>query len=503
MKLTEINDSKSIAFLILVSYLARIILSPFHVMFPFIPHDLYANIGPGKCMAEGKYFEWGCLEWRGFEGEMSAYGPFWSVLMMFWYLLFGEFNFFMFKIPSIIFDTLTVLMIYFIGKKLFDKKLAFYLGLLYSLSFFALHNSAVLGDDSAVAMFFVFGSLYFLIDKKLPISAVFTSVALMFRVEIGFVSLLPIFYYVYRKYGLNVTFKHVLLFGILYLLFLSPFIINAGIEKTLYYVLGSPHTVGQKGQFMSFYNIFKYVTNVNVNFLLYPILLSSCLITFLLFFIRKMTNHEIELFRNIILFWTAILLFGGMLSGNYLYFIFSFSVVLFGSNFQRKNLIAKQWMLGVVLIFTSLLIYSTIYRWGIIQYSDIDRSILLLVTITSPLGVFLFLKGVKMNYRIIWTIITLGVIMWETQHAAPLLALPIENIANQFNQYININRFTVVEKLYGDHIRGKPEVFLAYGIFYGVPAVIMWVCLSLLYYYLLKEKQATSKDGYFRSKTDA
>ena len=484
MNKIKINDRKGIVFLILISFLVRIILSPFFVMFPYIPHDFYAYVGPGKCMAEGKYLMWVCTEWGGRKGEISAYGPFFSTLMMFWYLLFGEFDFFMYKIPSIIFDTLNVLMIYFIGKKLFDKRLALYLSLLYCFSFIVLYNSAVVGNDDNITMFFILGSLYFLINKKLPISAVFSSVSIMFKI-IGIISLPAVFYYIFRKYGLNALFKYALLLGIVYLCFLSPFILIAGPERALFYILGSPRTRVMGGEYMSFYGMFNYITNINVSFLVMPIWILSNLVTFFLFFIRKLKNRERELFRNITMFWVVSLLFGGLLTAAQQYLIFVFLLILMGYYIKKKHTTTQ--IIGGILIFISLLVFSVIYRWGVVEYSNIDRILLLLITITSPLGVFLLLNNVKLNYRIIWSLIILAVIMFGELHAAPILALPLENIANQLNQLIDINRFTVVQSLYGDHIQGKPEVFLAYGVFYGGPAVILWACLISLYYTLLKE----------------
>ena len=495
MKLIKISDKQIIVFLILVSYLVRIILSPFFIMFPHIPHDFYAYVGSGKCMAEGKYLMFVCTAWGGRQGEISVYGPFFGTLMMFWYLLFGEFNFFMYKIPSIIFDTLNVLMIYFIGKKLFNKKLAFYLSLLYCFSFITLYNSAVLGNDDMIAMFFVLGSLYFLIDKKLSISAGFSSVSIMFKI-IGIVSLPAVFYYIFRKYGLNTLLKYILLLGIVYFIFLSPFILIAGPERALFYIFGSSHTTKQTGGYMSFYNIFNYATNINVDFLILPIVFLSYLITFCLFFIRKLKNHEMELFRNITLLWIASLLFGGILVAPQQYLIFVFLLILIGYHIKKKNSITQ--VIGGTLIFISLLVISVIYRWGVVQYSSIDRILFLSITITSPLGVFLLLNNVKMDYRIIWTFIILAVVIFETSMAAPLLALPLGNIANRLNQFVNFNRFGVVQNLYGDHIQGNPEVFLAYAVSYGGPAVILWICLILLYYTLSKKTLGMGKGEYFR-----
>jgi hypothetical protein len=70
-------------------------------------------------------------------------------------------------------------------------------------------------------------------------------------------------------------------------------------------------------------------------------------------------------------------------------------------------------------------------------------------------------------------------------YAAPLLALPLKNISEKL---INPNKFTVINELYGDHIQGRSDLFLAYGIFFGGSAIILWIFLGLLYYTILKDK---------------
>jgi len=317
----------------------------------------------------------------------------------------------------------------------------------------------------------------------------------MFRI-IGIVSLPAVFYYIFRKYGLNALFKYALLLGVVSFIFLSPFILIAGPEKALYSFYHPTYTK-QMSSFMSFYIIFEYITNINVDFLIMPIFILSYLVTFCLFFIRKLKNHEMELFRNITLFWIASLLFGGLLTAAQQYLIFVFLLFAMGYHIKKKHTTIQ--IIGSILIFISLLVLSIIYRWDVVQYSSVDRILLLLITITSPLGIFLLLNNVKMNYRIIWTFIILAVVMWETSAAASLLILPLENIANLFDQFIGINRFTVIQNRFGDHIQGSPEMFLAYGILYGGSSVILCICLILLYYTFLREQQVGDGDEYFRS----
>lgn len=483
ININKLTEKQTIIFLIIIGFLVRITLSPFFVMFPHVPHDFYMYIGGGQCMAEGKFLEIRCPIWSSPIYETFAYGPLLATLNMVWYLIFGSYDFLMFKLPSIIFDTFNVLMVYFIGKRLFNKKLAFYLSLIYSFSFIALYNSAVIGNDENIAMFFILVSTYFLIEKKLPLSAFFIAISVMFK-NVGLITLPVFLYYILKKYGSRPLFNYILLSGTIFLIILSPFIFLAGLEKATFFILqiGAGPT---EGAGMSFPIILKYATSVEMGFLMLPMLILGYLISLSCIFIFKMKNSEAELLRNMAFILAATFLLGSFLTGRSLYMIFPFLLILFGYGFKGKVQITKKMILGALSIFISLLIYSIIYRWGVVQYSMSERIFLLGILILVPMGVFNLLHGVQRNYRLIWTFIILGVIIWEEVHASPLLALPLKGVAERL---IDPSRFTIVNRLYGDHIQGDPEKFLAYGTFFGGPAVILWICLGFLCYTFLKDK---------------
>jgi hypothetical protein len=278
-----------------------------------------------------------------------------------------------------------------------------------------------------------------------------------------------------------------MLTGMIYLVFLSPFIWLSGVKNATFYLI--EYETRAAGWCMSFYNIFRYVTNVEISSLATPILILSYLITLYFIFKRKLKNNKTELFRNMTLLWITSLLFGGWLCGSYLYLMFPFFLILFSLKFTKVRIITKQKLLGVSFIFLSLLIHSTIYREGIVLYSRLDRMLLFSATIIAPIGVFNLMHGIRRSYRIIWSLVILAVIMYEEVLAAPLLVLPLKDIAERL---IDLNRFTMINKLYGDHIKGRPEIFLAYGISYGVPALILWICLGFLYYILLRDNKTTT-----------
>jgi hypothetical protein len=451
-------------------------------MFPYIPHDFSAYIGSGKCMAEGKYLMWDCTEWAKRTTSMSLYGPLFSTLSMFWYLLFGI-DFFSFKILSIIFDIANILLIFFIAKKFFDQKKSFYLALVYSFSFLPLHTSSVLGNNTPIFMSFFLLSVYFLIEKKLILSSFFNVVSILFKVIPAMVFLV-IIYYIIKKYDRKKTIMYVFSSILFFVILIIPFSIIAGPEKAMYSFIALLKSDYSGSGTMSIYNIFKYVSNIDIDFLSKYFLIAGYLVT--LYFIVKhpLKNSEIELLRNILLVFICSVLFGIWIAPYYMYFLFPFIFFLFGNYIKNFKRMKKQWLFGVSLTIISLILFSAIYRWGFVNYTRFDRVLLLVAVVLAPIGTFYSLNWLKKSYRNVWVLLVFAIIMFEELHAAPLVILPMEKIADKL---IDTSKMKVVMELYGDHIDSKSK-FLAYGIFYGLPALMVWIGLIYYYYILLKEK---------------
>jgi hypothetical protein len=476
---------EKIIFLVVISYLVRLLLSPFFIAFPYIPHDYYAYGGAGEAMMNGDFFMETSQRFQPFERTMSLYGPFFASLMSVFYMMFGVFDIFMFKISAIIFDVMSTVMIYLIARKILGEKNAFYVGLMYCFSFILLLNSAVIGDDSVYSLFFVFASVYFLMEKRPMLSAVFFSTAIMFRFSPWIMFFPPLCYYVLQKWKFSSLIKYVTTAGVAFLIMLLPFVFLGG-SKATYYIFGA-HTGFQQSIepysiLLSIYHVFKLVTNININSIALYALAAAYSITFCIIFIKKMENSEIELVRNIGLVGIVGLLFGPGLSGVYMNWIVLPIFILFGTKLRGCK-ITKQWVIGVTLIFFSLLIYSAIYREGVVQYSNADRLLLLGATIMAPIGVYNFMHFIK-KYRIVWVLVVFATIMCVELDAAPLLAMPIKDISEKL---VDPSSFTVINKMYGDHVQGKPEKLIAYGSFYVGSAVILWLCLGFLYYSFLKD----------------
>jgi hypothetical protein len=144
----------------------------------------------------------------------------------------------------------------------------------------------------------------------------------------------------------------------------------------------------------------------------------------------------------------------------------------------------KQWLFGVSLTIISLILFSMIYRWMFVNYTWLDRALLLVAVFLAPIGTFYSLNWLKKSYRNVWVLLVFAIIMFDELHAAPLVILPMEKIADKL---IDTSKMKVVMELYGDHIDSKSK-FLAYGIFYGLPALMVWIGLIYYYYVLLTEK---------------
>jgi len=470
--------------LITLSFLIRVIIAPLYIMFPYIPHDFSAYIGSGKCMAEGKYLMWNCTDWAKRTTSMSLYGPLFSTLYMAWYLIFGI-DFLSFKVLSIIFDVATVVLVYLIGKKFLDKKMSFYLALVYSFSFLPLYTSGVLGNNTPIFMSFFLLSIYCLIEKKFVLSSFFNVVSIFFKI-IPALALPVIIYYLLRKYGKKKTMTYVFSLILFFILLIVPFVMIAGLENAMYSFTALIKSDYTSSGTMSIYVVFKYIFNIDIDSLSKYFLVAGYLVTFYLIIKHPLKNLEIELQRNILLVFICIVLFGIWIASYYIGFLFPFIFLLFGNHIKNFKQMKKQWLFGVSLTIISLILFSMIYRWMFVNYTWLDRALLLVAVFLAPIGTFYSLNWLKKSYRNVWVLLVLAIIMFEELEAAPLVILPIEKIANKL---IDTSKMKVVMELYGDHIDSKSK-FLAFGIFYGLPSLMIWIGLIYYYYILLKDRLA-------------
>jgi Gpi18-like mannosyltransferase len=471
-----------ILILIVISYIVRLAIAPFHIMVPDIPHDFYAYIGPAKCLVEGNFPKGGCLSWKQ-GGSPSVYGPILTFILLPVYLVSGQYDFFMYKVAVILFDIANIILIYFISKKILGTSKAAYVALIYSLSFMTLFNSAVIGNDEIILIFLFLSSVYFLISKKMFLSSfiyVLTILIKPFPIVIAPALLL----YAYKKYGKKITFQYVVSGCIsLSLMFLIFLFLGGFHDITYYFGFGTAGAELGYTSNMSFFNILKYITNINFGIWSLPIFAISLVLTFIFTLKIQVKNLDVELMRNLTLFITIALITSNVLSGVYTIIFYPFLLIFI---FHQVKVDAKKFdiknITSVLFVIIGLIIYSSIYREGLVSYSNADRVLLLLALFMVTIGDFYFIKILGKNMRLIWSFVVFSTLMFMEVYAAPILVFPLK----YFTNFIDVNHFTVVNRLYGEHIGGNPELLLGYGIFYAVPCIMLFVSLILMYVEILK-----------------
>jgi MFS family permease len=319
-------------------------------------------------------------------------------------------------------------------------------------------------------------------EKRLILSSFFSIASILFKIIPAMVFPV-IIYYIFRKYGRKKTMMYIFSSILFFVLLIIPFIMIAGLEKTLFSFTTTLTGYSSSGT-MSIYNIFKYISNIDIDSLSKVVLIAGYLVTFYLIIKHPLKDYEKELQRNILLVFICSVLLGIWITTYYMYFLFLFIFFLFGNYIKNFKRMKKQWLFGVSLTIISLILFSAIYRWGFVNYTWFDRVLLLVAVVLAPIGTFYSLNWLKKGYRNVWVLLVFAIIMFDELHAAPLVILPMEKIADKL---IDTSKMKVVMELYGDHIDSKSK-FLAYGIFYGLPALMVWIGLIYYYYVLLTEK---------------
>jgi len=479
----KIESKNMILVLIIVSYIVRLAIAPFHIMVPHIPHDLYSYIGPGKCMAEGKFPFMDCLSWIKQTNQFAVYGPVLSVIFAFAYIFLGQYDFFMYKVIVILFDVANTFLVYLLTKRLLNNKKAIYVSLLYSLSFTPLINSAVFGNDETILLFFMLLSTHFLVKKKFASSAAVYSLSFLLK-PISVVIAPAILLYIYKKHGFKTSLKYMAAGGICLAAVFSIFVLLGGFDGVTYYInAGSVGLEGGYSSNLSAFNIFKYLTNINAGLLATPVMILSLAFTVLLIINFQMKNAELELFRNVTLLIAVILLTGNVLSGIYVILFLPFLLIFLAYGKQDVKLDWKKFI-GFAAIFVGLIIYSAIYREGLVSYSTTDRILLLFALLAVTAGEFQLMGYFGKNFAFVFAAIAFSSLMFLEVYAAPLLVFPLK----YFSNFINIERFAIVNKMYGEHIMGRPDLLLAYGTFYAVPAFILLLSLAFICVKLLRTR---------------
>lgn len=382
-------------------------------------------------------------------GNPSAYGPLTITIFASWIKLFGE-NYFLLKFPSIIFDCLIIILIFYTIKELTNNEnIAKFASLFYSFSYMPILNSGVLGQNDTFFLTFIIMSLYLLIKDRYVLGAVNIGIGICFLL-IPVVVIPAALYYVFKKFRLVGVVKFLSSIIITIILILGIFYINSGINtlypfsKSFYqsypivsmlsplnfirtliafiingvYFL-TTHTVIPKdiNPMSASTHPFNLIFNQIANF----ILIIGYLSLFLYMIIFKIKDNKLELIRNSFILIFGIILFLKYIPNLYYFWITPLLLILILFSEQERFTqfsLKKSEILGIILTFIGLLIYSALYRWRS-DIPEFQRIIIALTPFLISYGTYLML--IRSKIKISWAIIMFSCSAFEIMLINPFL----------------------------------------------------------------------------------
>ncbi len=396
------SDKKFLLSLLTISILLRLLLDLLYIYPPDIPHDFYAYIGAGKAFLSGTLYQDLSTSATG-----SRYGFFFAMVMGVTLKLFGE-SFFFLKLPSTIADLGTIVVIYYIIKNLIGTSQAKYGSIFYAFSYLTLSN-AMEGQDDHFFMLFMLISIYYVLKGSIITSALFTFISTGFK-PTALIIVPPIMYYVYRVYGAKASIKYTSIVTILLLAVLLSYGQNA------IYVYSPAGTIYQEysgavgANYYTLYHYIDYYFNYGIDSpyndyvlpvkALKPFSIAGFILIIIYFYVHKLTDSKIELFRNIFMLMFVGVMLAAQGDVHYIFWYLPFITVIF-VNSQKINL--SEFKLGIeqisiALIIISILIHATIYRWDFVPYNTIERLIILFGSIIAGVGTLLMLNKLPQKY---------------------------------------------------------------------------------------------------------
>lgn len=441
MKFILKNEYKFIIVLFIVSFLTRLIIAPFFISPPDLPHDFYAYINAGEAFTRGNLY--GTITNDKFSSEfVGPYGPLLGLMYAPLLILFGK-NFFILKFPSIIFDSLNVLLVYYTVKNLRGIATARYAAIFYSFSYLVLLSTAVTGNNDNFELFWTLLAIYLLTKNRPNI----TLSAISLGISIGYVFmpvviLLPVVYYFYQINTLKNGLKYVFITSVTVFTILLPFYLKYGLN-VLYPYIGTwvqlfnwptpigevdgmtiPHLIKMLGYY------FIYGIDKPYNEYVFPNIISTLstlfgLVLFSAYVIKfKLNDKKIELIRNIFLiFFVGVVFFREFF---YVQLVWMFPLLLTLITYYRTAPDAEEFevnsheLFGYFLVIIGLIIYAALYK-EYIPYSLTQRIILVLTVIPITIGTYMSLS--KTDIKAPWTAVTFAGSLFMIMDARPLILL--------------------------------------------------------------------------------
>ncbi|MEW6095383.1 MAG: glycosyltransferase family 39 protein [bacterium] len=425
-----------LTWLLFVSIFARVVLAFIYVRYPDIPVDMCYYVWAAKMLLTGEPLYKTLQE----NGILHPYGPLCGTVFAVWITLFKEKWVFL-NFPSIIFDCLIIVIIFYIIKELVNEKVARFGSIFYAFSYLPLITSGAFGNDDQMYLFFMLLSIYLLIKHRFSLGMVSFGITLGFGVQM--VPVLPaIAYYLYRKFGIKGLLKYFTLIPFTLFLILIPFYFNSGLD-VLYPYSGKPFSSGplfvnmlsplnfirvtiafciNAIHYLSTHTVIPkemnpipayphshHPLNLFFNQVAAPVVLLFGVIGIIWYMFRfKIENREIELVRNSFLWIFGALIFSRCVTDLYFNWLLPSFLILILFKEQIKFVdfkLKKQEILGIILTFIGLLNTLHISAQEP-NLSSIDRVRAFLTPILVPLGTYLMLYRTKISKS--WALLMFG-----------------------------------------------------------------------------------------------
>lgn len=455
------NDLKFLFVLLILSLIARVILAILYLAPPDIPHDFYAYVGAGKTILNH-----GTLYIDTYDGYPSRYGPLFALSMAAFMGLFGE-NYLVIKSASIFFDMLGIIILFYLVKSIKNNNIAKYVCVIYAFSYVTIWSSGAEGYNNSMFMFFMLLSLYFLVKKNpnLTLSSIFLGISVGYKLT-PIVLLPPILYYISKtNSSFKIPINYFLKFGIMFSMILLPFYLMAGLNVFYPYNVGKSMPVDGMSilnfiKMLAYYFIFgsnkPYNTYIFPEWIALPFSIIGFSLALIYIFKYRIENPKLELIRNIFVMIFAGLIFSKTFFGPYILWFLPFVLIIaiHSINFSKYDFsLSILEIIGIVIIIISAIIHAYLYRW-FIDYTDLERTLILLGIIAAPVGTYSML--IRTELKLSWSLVSLAAVLFDKMDALVLL-------------------------LFGSIIPQLQVHRLAWGYIYFISIVLMLISMFLLF----------------------
>lgn len=434
MKIEIDTEKKFILLLTFTAFLLRLIIAPFLIRYPDLPHDFPAYVNAAENVIQGTLYANATTLLITSPNYTGPYGPLLGMTFAPILFFFGR-DYFLMKFPSILLDSLSIIIVYSITKNIKNADTAKYVSVFYAFSYLSLFSSAGIGNNDSFEVFFALLAVYFLIVRtSILLSAIFLGISMGY-VFISMAMIPAILYYLYKLGKFKEMLAYLLITFSTLGIILFPFYLSVG-SNVLY-----PYFTAMIG----FYDIIE--TNIDgmgiihlIKMLLYYFIFGAdkpyntylfpneaAWITFafgllfaVIYIIKfRLMDKKLELIRNIFI----ILIVGLVFHRNFYFpnmpWILPFVLIL-SFDGEPKFSLSRYELFGIGLVIASIVIHTAIYH-EYMNYNTFERTIIALGIPFAAAGTYFTM--IKSNIRASWSAVMLAGVTFNVMDARILTLL--------------------------------------------------------------------------------